>query len=206
MSTRTNWWTYETPLSTVCDSTKTGQLILIRGCMFAGKTTELIKILQSHPLDQVLLIKHNIDQRYNKDEVTSHAGKSWPAVSVGCAADISNHAGQSINLVALDEAHFFDHALIDATQSLRERHLDVVLTALDLDSWGHPFPLIQRLLKMADVDLPLIAICANCGKPADHTQRLTPIIDGNMVGGPESYEPRCKSCWTPPPEQPPVMT
>lgn len=202
MST-TNRWTNDTSLSTACDTNHPGSLILIRGCMFAGKTTELFKILQNQHPDQVLLFKHDIDRRYSQEFVTSHAGKSWPAVSVGCATAISSHVGPSIKLVALDEAHFFDDALMDMIQTLRQRHLDVVLTSLDLDSWGRPFPLIQRLMKTADVDKPLTAICARCQKPANHTQRLTPIVDGNMVGGSESYEPRCQSCWTPPPEAPP---
>ena len=44
--------------------------------------------------------------------------------------------------------------------------------------------------------------CGRCGREATYTQRLTPIIDGNIVGGPESYEPRCRQCWSPPPEPP----
>ena len=44
------------------------------------------------------------------------------------------------------------------------------------------------------------AVCAKCGREADRNQRVSPIVDGNIIGGPEAFEPRCEACWQPPPE------
>jgi thymidine kinase len=105
--------------------------------------------------------------------------------------------------VALDEAHFFNGGLDEIVADLKRRGIDVMLTSLDRDSWGRPFAVVEQLRRIADEQITLHAVCAKCGAQADRTQRLTPIIDGQMVGGPESYEPRCQNCWLPPPEKPP---
>jgi thymidine kinase len=80
--------------------------------------------------------------------------------------------------------------------------MQVLLTALDRDSWGRVFPVVERLRAIAHLVREMTTFCARCGGLAERTQRLTPILDRSMVGGPESYEPRCLQCWKPPPEFP----
>ena len=126
-----------------------------------------------------------------------------PGVSVADAEVIPAQVGSGIELAAVDEGHFFGEPLVDVCRGLVRRKINVIVTSLDRDSWGRRFPVAEQLTALADEAVVRHAICARCGATADRTQRLTPIIDGNMVGGPESYEPRCRSCWTPPPEPPP---
>ena len=178
--------------------------------MFSGKTTVLFRRLEQYPASAILAFKHVIDRRYSADEIVSHGGKAWPAVAIATVAEIPGrirmgHRFQTggTRIVALDEAHFFDGALVPTAGDLTQRGIDVILTSLDLDSWGRPFAVAEELRAIADESLMLHAVCARCGAKADRTQRLTPIVDGNMVGGPESYEPRCQACWLPPPEHPP---
>lgn len=180
-----------------------GTVAVICGCMFSGKTTVLFRRLERYPSRSVLAFKHVIDQRYSADEIVSHAGKGWPALMVATAAEIPRRIKTGIDIVALDEAHFFDDSLVQVVRDLTQRGIDVILTSLDRDSWGRPFAVAERLRSIADEALMLQAVCARCGVKADRTQRLTPIVSGQMVGGPESYEPRCQTCWSPPPEPPP---
>ena len=54
-----------------------GWLEVITGCMFAGKTEELIRrinVLQFAG-KKVVVFKPKIDDRYSKDQVVSHCGK-----------------------------------------------------------------------------------------------------------------------------------
>ncbi len=111
---------------------------------------------------------------------------------------------QPLTTIAIDEGHFFDEPLVGVVRDLRDRGVSCIITALDRDSWANPFPLIDQLSELADENILLHATCAQCGKEANRTQRLTPITDNNMVGGPESYEPRCRTCWQPPLEPPPT--
>ena len=175
---------------------------LVCGCMFSGKTTELLRRLDAAPPGSVLAIKHVIDRRYRAEAVVAHGGQAWPAIAVSSAGEIPNHIRPDVRIAGIDEAHFFDEALIEVTRFLAAGGLYVILTALDLDSWGRPFPVVERLRALAHESVVIHATCARCGQLADHTQRLTPIVDHQMVGGPESYEPRCRMCWTPPPEAP----
>ncbi len=180
-----------------------GTVTLITGCMFSGKTSELLCRIAQHTPSRTLAVKHAIDTRFSANEIVSHAGKAYPARTVTAAAEILARLPKGVEFVAIDEAHHFDMGLVDVTSILVHRGLNVALTSLDPNSWGKPFAVAERLKNLADEPIVLTATCARCKKVADHTQRLTPIIDGNMVDGPENYEPRCRKCWSAPPEPEP---
>lgn len=183
-----------------------GTVTLISGCMFSGKTTELLRRLSRFPLPSILAVKHTIDTRYSVTRIVTHAGTAFPARAISDPLDIAACLSDDIEIVAIDEAHFFPEGLADVVRQLAKRGIEVVLTSLDPNSWGRPFRVNGRLRLIADEPILMCAICACCGGSADRTQRLIPIVDGNLVGGPESYEPRCRICWTPPPESPPVSS
>ena len=183
-----------------------GFITFICGCMFSGKTTELIRRISRYSTSKTVAIKHEIDTRYSETDIVSHAGKAYPARVVAEARQISAHLRDDTEIVALDEAHFFDENLVEVTLQLATRGIDVVLASLHPDSWGKPFPVGERLRAIADEPITLFATCARCGETADCTQRLTPISGSNMVGGAESAEPRCVKCWTPPATCAPRLT
>ena len=183
-----------------------GVITVIAGCMFSGKTTELFRRFAEFSPSSILVFKHVIDRRYRADAVVSHDGEAWPAIQIASADEIMDHIRPGIEVIAVDEAHFFDVSLVDVTRELAGRGISVITTSLDRDSWGHPFAVAEGLCAIADELIVKYAVCAKCGVVADRTQRFTPIIDGNMVGGPESYEARCQKCWVPPPEPAPNDT
>lgn len=180
-----------------------GGITILCGCMFSGKTTELFRRLDRCAPAEVVVYKHVIDRRYAADAVVSHAGRAWPATALSSPAQMLGQSTGDARVIALDEAHFFDADLVGVTAELARRGIDLIMTSLDRDSWGRPFELVSRLRAVADETVVLRATCARCGRDADRTQRLTPIVGGNMVGGPESYEPRCTHCWHAPLETPP---
>ncbi len=175
-----------------------GVTSLIVGCMFSGKTTELIARVERYPSESVLAIKHAIDTRFGRIAIISHGGKSLDATTVSCAREILNLVQAGTRVVAIDEGHFFDLDLMDAIAMLNRRRMDVVVTSLEPDSWGRPFPINELLREQATECVVKSAICARCGVVADRTQRLTPVVGGNMVVDPSNYEPRCRTCWRPP--------
>jgi thymidine kinase len=78
----------------------------------------------------------------------------------------------------------------------------VLCAGLDLDFRGVPFGSIPTLLAIADTITKLSSICTACGTDAHFSQRLIndvpakfhdPII---MVGAQESYQARCRSCFS----------
>jgi thymidine kinase len=177
-----------------------GRIELIHGCMFSGKTVDLLHRLRTRGPDRVRAFKHRRDDRYSNREIVSHAGDRFEATLVRTAEEILQFVTGDEELVGIDEGHFYDDRLPDVCRTLAARGIDVVVTSLDPDSWGRPFPVIEALKHVADVVSLRTAVCASCGKSANRNQRTTPIVARNIVGGPEAFEPRCEECWSPPPE------
>lgn len=178
-----------------------GHLHVIRGCMFAGKTEALIDRVLFTSEVRISVFKHRKDDRYHGTNVVSHRHRSCPAIPVGDAGELLDLVRDDVEFVAIDEGHFFDDAFPAVCQRLITLGTNVLVAALDLDCRRRrPFPMIARLCQSADEVTSKSAICARCGQRATFTQRLTPIINGRIVGAAESFEPRCSRCWTPPPE------
>jgi thymidine kinase len=180
-----------------------GRIELIIGCMFSGKTTALIERVRAAERAgrRVAVIKHRIDDRYRQDCVVTHESRhaGIAARAVGGSSELVEAAGPA-DFVAVDEGHFFDDGLAEECRRLAARGADVVVTALDRNIWGEPFESVRAVAAAADRVERLLAICARCGRPADHTQRTRPMADAHdFVGGGESYEPRCTECFVPGP-------
>jgi thymidine kinase len=80
----------------------------------------------------------------------------------------------------------------------------VLVAGIDHDAWGQDFPPLPLLAPHADEDLILCAPCTLCGRPARYSERVAPVVGGDMVGGPGDYLPRCAACFHPLPDPKPV--
>lgn len=180
--------------------TVNGSIEVITGSMFSGKTDELIRRLRRAVIARqpVQVFKPRIDDRYDKDKVTSHAGSEFEATPVAEVSLINEQLAGDTTVVALDEAQFFDPEVVELADQLANRGLRVIVAGLDSDFRGQPFGPIPRLMATAERVDKLHAICMVCGQPAARTQRL---IDGKparaddpviVVGASELYEARCR--------------
>lgn len=171
--------------------------------MFSGKSEELIRRVRRAIIarQKVAVFKPQIDDRYGIQHITSHDGQTVAAIAVASATEIFERANGSSTVVAIDEAQFFDSAIVPVVQRLVDEHnIRVIIAGLDTDFRGEPFGAMPELLCIAEKVNKLHAICVVCGGDASRTQRLVdgapaayddPII---MVGAQESYEARCRFC------------
>lgn len=179
---------------------RTGSLIVIMGSMFSGKTEELIRrvrrALYAHRSAQVF--KHTIDTRSENTEIRSHNGGPHEALAVSTSEELLGKVEETTNVVAIEEAQFFDEGIIEVCRRLADAGNEVIVAGLDMDFKGEPFG--PRLLAEADEVVKLRAICARCGREASRSQRL---IDGRpapvsaptiLIGSEESYQARCRHC------------
>jgi len=168
--------------------------------MFSGKTEELIRRVRRATIARqtVQVFKPAIDSRYTLQRVTSHNGQDFEAIPVSEARAIFDLLQPGTTVVAIDEAQFFDAAIISVVDQLAARGIRVILAGLDTDFRGEPFGAMPDLLCRADDVIKLHAICMVCGEEATRTQRLVngqpanyhdPVI---MVGAAEAYEARCR--------------
>jgi len=184
------------------ENTATGSLTVVTGSMYAGKTEELIRRSRRalYARRSVEVFKHVVDTRLDGSEVRSHNGVPHEAVAVGSSEELLTQVSEGTDVVAIEEAQFFDEGIVEACRALADGGYEVIVTGLDMDFRGEPFGPMPRLLAEADEIVKLRAICARCGRDASRSQRL---IDGRpapataptiLVGASESYEARCRHC------------
>ncbi len=178
-----------------------GWVHVIAGCMFCGKTDEMLRLLRRFSIAsrRVVLVKPRLDTRTDAVTVVSRSGVHHEAVPVDSSDEIDALA-RDADVVGIEEGQFFDERLPEAVERLAALGKQVVVTGLDRDFRGVPFGTMPRLLALADQVTKLTAICVVCGEPATRTQRL---IDGEpapanspliVIGGmgDETYEARCR--------------
>jgi len=184
-----------------------GWIEVICGSMFSGKTEELIRRVRRAVIarQQVQVFKPILDARYSAEKVSSHDGLHWDAIAVPAADAILDQVKDSTDVVAIDEAQFFDWAIVDVCERLAQRGKRVIVTGLDMDFRGEPFGPMPVLMAQAEMVDKLQAICAVCGAPASRTQRLINGVPANyddpqiLVGAHEVYQARCRRCHEVPP-------
>ncbi len=189
-------------LPTLHDSPKgTGWIEVIVGCMFSGKTEELIRRLRRAEIakQRVAIFKPLIDQRYSSDHIVSHSDVKLKSLVVTTSAEIEQLA-QDAQVIGIDEGQFFDLGLVDVAERLANQGKRVVIAGLDQDYRGKPFEPMPQLLAVAEYITKTLAICVICGNPADRTQRTAPSSERVLVGAKEAYEARCRRCFVPPAE------
>lgn len=176
-----------------------GWVEVIVGCMFSGKTEELIKqVRRAHIAKQrSQTFKPHIDARYSAQDVASHDQNKLAAFPVEEAKEILNLIHPSTVIVAIDEGQFFGTDLVEVASSLADRGKRVIIAGLDTDWRGRPFGPMPQLMAIAEIVRKQHAICRVCGAPATRTQRLTPAQEDILVGSTEAYEARCRTHFDP---------
>jgi thymidine kinase len=178
-----------------------GWLEVVCGPMFSGKSEEMIRRLRRAEIarQRVVIFKPAIDDRYDATDVVSHAGIRMRAVPVGGVTELLEHA-RGYDVVGIDEAQFFEPAIVDAALALADGGARVIAAGLDQDFRRLPFGPMPDLLAHAEFVDKLQAVCHRCGGGATTTQRL---VDGLpapysgatiVVGANEQYEARCRDC------------
>lgn len=176
-----------------------GSVEVITGSMFSGKTEELIRRLKRALLarQRVQAFKPRIDTRYDLTRIVSHGAIAIDAVAVATSESLEVRVEDDTDVVAIDEAQFFDAGIVDVCERLANRGMRVIAAGLDQDYLGRPFAPMPELMAIAEDVTKVRAVCAVCGSPASRSQRLIPEATTVLVGGSESYEARCRACFEP---------
>lgn len=178
------------------ENAQQGWIEVICGSMFSGKTEELIRRLRRAEFAKqtIVLFKPIIDDRYATEAVVSHQGQSWLAKRVISAKEIlDNWQGEQI--VALDEAQFFDSDIILVCNELASKGTRVIIAGLDMDYQGLPFGPMPHLMAIAEFITKVHAVCVSCGQLAQFSHRTVAQTEQVLVGAVEKYKPLCRVCY-----------
>jgi thymidine kinase len=180
-------------------SKNVGWIEVISGCMFSGKTEELIRRIRRAQIAKlkVAIFKPCIDVRFSSNHIVSHNDQSLDSIVVDDAEEIPKLVGDA-HVIGIDEGQFFKMNLVDVCERLANEGKRVIVAGLDQDYRGKPFEPMPQLLAVAEYITKTLAICVVCGAPADRTQRITSASERVIVGAKDVYEARCRSCFEPP--------
>ena len=178
------------------NSEQKGQIEVICGSMFSGKTEELIRRLTRARLakQHVEIFKPSVDTRYHDTHVVSHNETSIRSTPVSFAGDILLLSG-TCDVVGVDEAQFFDEEIVRVVQLLANQGKRVILAGLDMDFEGKPFDPMPKLMAIAEYVTKVHAICMKCGDLAAFSYRLSAAKEKVMLGEKDNYEARCRKCF-----------
>ncbi|KAB2816132.1 thymidine kinase [Phaeocystidibacter marisrubri] len=177
--------------NTVNHQQHSGWIEVICGSMFSGKTEELLRRLNRSVIarQKVEIFKPAVDKRYHDTSVVSHDKKSISSTPVESAEHILLHVSKDVDVVGIDEAQFFDEAIIDVCNSLANRGVRVVVAGLDMDFEGRPFGPMPYLMAVAEYVTKVHAVCVKTGNLAHYSHRKVEDTSKVLLGEQNEYEP-----------------
>lgn len=179
-----------------------GKIEIICGPMFSGKTEELLRRVNrfKYSKKDVLLFKPKIDNRYSKSKIISHNKNKESAHLIDTIDDIKKYCekNKEIRVIAVDEVQFVksNRPLYLDFLNLKLKGYEIILSGLDMDFRGIPFPLIPEIMAIADEVKKLKAVCFDCGSDAGMSYKIEKTNEIIDVGASEKYKSLCFNCWT----------
>ena len=167
-----------------------GWIEVICGSMFSGKTEELIRRLKRAEFakQKTLIFKPITDVRYSESKVVSHDSNEILSNPVKSSKQIV-HLSKDVDVVALDEAQFFDDGIVDVCNELANSGKRVIIAGLDMDYDGNPFGPMPNLMAIAEFVTKVHAICTKTGNLANYSHRISKSKDLVLLGERDEYEP-----------------
>ncbi|MFC1527822.1 thymidine kinase [Candidatus Neomarinimicrobiota bacterium] len=176
-----------------------GWIEVICGSMFSGKTEELMRRIRRAQIAKMdtIIFKPKVDDRYSPSHIVSHNQMKLNSELVETSDEILT-GSQKAEVIAIDEAQFFDDDIVEICKILAKQKKRVIVAGLDTDYRGEPFGPMPYLMCEADYVDKLRAICVKCGNPATYTQRTSKDSQRVVIGETDIYEARCRNCYEPP--------
>lgn len=180
-----------------------GELNIITGCMYSGKTSELIRRIEREKIANrnIAVLTPDIDDRYGKEYIGSHNGNKILGQNTTTDPEeiYSSFMSLDADVIAIDEGNLFPEEIVRPVQELVDQGKTIHIAGLDRQFNREPFNPMEILMAKADEVMKLTAVCSECGDDATLTQRL---VDGSPANpdddviqvGSEEYHPRCRDC------------
>ena len=180
----------------------TGYLKVILGCMFSGKTTELIKEYNRHKSCDLrcCFINHSTDDRYGSGGNVTKTHNNQDILNdkscnrlneIFCKASIHN----DYDVFFINEGQFFSdlYEYVDFLVNIHGKK--VYVCGLDGDFERKEFGSILKIIPLCDDIIKLKAICKNCkNKEGIFTFRMNGQLKQTIVGA-DIYSALCRECY-----------
>lgn len=184
----------------VISTLKNGNIHLIFGPMFSGKTTELLRLYNRSKIagQNCILIKYDKDTRYDVSNIITHNGMKTDA-NIDKIFNLHNLSDMTTNPIYINEWNNATHIFIDEIQfypnaaqicdEWANKGKHIILSGLNGDFKREPFEQISLLIPKCEKITHLNAICAKTGNDASYSKRITTDETVEVIGGGDVYMP-----------------
>lgn len=167
---------------------RTGKLHLIMGCMWSGKTSELINRYKRYSLGnkKCLMIKYKFDTRYTgENKIISHDGVTVNSASCSMLYQLEDIVLE-YDVICIDEIQFFKDGHIFSDKWANEGKI-VEVCGLNGTSDRKPFDVISKLIPLVDKIKTFKAVCRETGKSAIYSHRFSDDVGDICIAGDDKY-------------------
>ena len=184
---------------------KSGYLELFLGCMFSGKTTELIRLYNSYNYigKKVCVLNYTADTRYHDTMLSTHDKRMIQCIFIDSIADIwlnPQHPNsielQEADVVLINEGQFFPDLYDNILEMVEKNGKKVYICGLDGDFQRKKFGQLLDLIPYCDKVSKLESLCSICknGNKGIFSFRATEEMSQIVIGS-TSYKPLCRNCY-----------
>ena len=171
-------------------------LKLILGCMYSGKTTEIIRIVNSlkHIGENPIIIKPKIDDRYSINKISTHNKNENDCITLDSLSELNNNDNKYI---IIEEAQFFNDLYQFVIYQVDILEKNIIVVGLDGDSNRENFGEIYKLLPICDEIIKLKAYCSICknGTFGIFSKRISDNKSKILIGSDKDYIAVCRKCY-----------
>lgn len=179
-----------------------GLVKVITGEMFSGKSQELARLIWEslqQGLEVQVFYPASSSRGSNRDIAqrltTDHPRLFVQAVPDASASWLLQSVRASVDMIAIDEAQFFSHDVVDVVKRLRREGKLILIGGLDQDYLGNPFGPMGNLMCIANDVVKFHAFCASCQRADAFISHRLSREGGQVVIGESNYVPLCEDCY-----------
>jgi thymidine kinase len=174
-----------------------GYLELIIGPMYAGKSTELIRIINRYKClnKKIIIINHTFNNRYGSTGLTTHnREKIDKCIILDNLSELDSNELYNTDVIIIEELQFFKDAYECVIDWCDNKNKIVIAAGLDGDFMKNPFGDVLKLIPHAEKVTKLSALCKRCGDGtlAHFSKRIVNSIETTLVGSEDVYEAVCR--------------
>jgi thymidine kinase len=166
---------------------------LVVGCMYSGKSSELIKTYGDlKDTNNVCVITYSGENRYGVTGLYNHDNDMIDCIKIKNLYDLDNISDYDTFLI--DEAQFFSDLYTFVLELCETHNKNVYVYGLDGDSDRTTFGEIYKLYSVCDSIKKLYATCFDCKKDnACFSYRLSEKKEQILISN--DYIPLCRKCY-----------
>ncbi|CCU56233.1 thymidine kinase [Mythimna separata entomopoxvirus 'L'] len=174
---------------------------LIIGPMYSGKTSELIRRITRYMIckKKCVVITHNLNNRYNNDELITHDGYKLIKGCLFIKTDELRKIKYAIldyDIIGVDECQFFDSDdILSFCDDYANIDKKLIIAGLSSDFNKNPFDSVIKLISVSENITKLYAICNICYENATFTMKKSNKNVLIEIGSTDLYTPLCRKCY-----------